>query len=1117
MSVNPAITTYARELETNLRTGRATEHTHRPALKTLLQSLIPGSLATNEPTRVECGAPDFVVEVKGLTTGYVEAKDLGTPLEVEERSEQLTRYRRSLGNLLLTDYNRFRWYVDGAFFKECTVGTLSASGRIAIDVAGAKNLETILTEFASRAPQPLTSPHELSSKMARITLIIRDTVGEAFARGVASEMVKDLRKGMAKVLLPDIDQPDKTTQFADIYAQSLVYGLFAAWTNHRGGTFSRAGAAREIPKTNPFLRRLFDAITGVDIEDEPYLPFIEDLVQVLAISDVDKVLAGFGARARKEDPLIHFYETYLAEYDPSLRSKRGVFFTPEPVVSFIVRAADDTLRGSFGLAEGLADASTTSYVKKRRVDEEGDPAPEAEARADATEHRVLILDPACGTGGFLYGITDVIRERFQKSGNVGMWRSYVRDHLLPRLFGFEVLMAPYTVAHIKLALQLGARDLPPADRANWAFDFSGNERTRVYLTNSLDEPGRAWTRLPGASRVLSDEATEASTIKDELPIMVVVGNPPYQAESQNRSWEIKIGPNGRPRKVPNFIGRLLEDYYSVDGQPLGETNPRWLQDDYVKFIRWAEWRVNKTGSGILAFITNRGYLENLTFRGMRWHLMETFDRAFILDLHGDVGHRDEVPGGGKDENVFDIKKGVAIGIFVKLQTPLESCEVFHAEVWGTREHKYGFLSKENLESVNWTRLTPSPPQFILKPRDEALEAEFLSWPSIDNIFPTSSVGILTARDDLTVQFTADRVWEVASDFVRESVEGARTKYNLGRDVQDWSVERAQADVRASGPDRSKITRLLYRPFDWRYTYFTGNSRGFICRPRTEVTQNMIGHENLVLISARSNRSPVPDHFFCADCPSEAKTGESTTQSYAFPLYLYPEVLAGGTPQSTLTWTPGPGGRVPNLDPGLVSTLSKKVGLKFVDTGRGDLVKTFGPEDLFHYMYAVFFSTGYRTRYGQFLKTGFPRLPLTSSQELFAALASAGEELTELHLLRRPVTDPNPVGFPVAGTDVVDAPYPRFRKSTPNAGSSSAPAEEGRVSINAHQYFRPVESEVWEFSVGGYRPCEKWLKDRQGRELSFDDKTHFAKIVSAIRATLRTISRIDSTIPRWPID
>jgi hypothetical protein len=1117
MSISPALSSYCRDVGTNLRSGRSTEHTHRPALKALLEALIPSSLAINEPTREKCGAPDFVVEVRGLTTGYVETKDFGKPLEVEENTEQLTRYRRSLGNLLLTDYNHFRWYIDGALFAKCTVGAVSKTGQFATTSTEAAELEKLLSGFASRSPEPLTSPEQLSSKMARSTLIIRDTVAAAFAKGVASELVRDLRTGMSKVLLPEIDQVQNTRQFADIYSQSLVYGLFAAWTNHRVGSFTREGAAREIPKTNPFLRRLFDAITGVEIEDEPYLPFIDDLVQVLAASDVDRVLSGFGARTGKVDPMVHFYETYLGEYDPELRSERAVFFTPGPVISFIVRATDEILRTSFGLADGLADASTISYATKQRIDGEGNPVSGSDPGASSTSHRVLILDPACGTGGFLYAVTELIRNRFRKSGNAGLWRSYVRDHLLPRLFGFEVLMAPYTVAHLKLALQLGARDLAPKDRATWAFDFSGNERTRVYLTNTLDEPGRSWTKLPGASRVLSEEATEASTIKDELPIMVVIGNPPYLKESQNRSWELQRTASGASKRVPNFIGRLLKDYYSVDGTPIGEANPQSLQDDYVKFIRWAEWRVNKTGAGILAYITNRGYLENLTFPGMRRHLMQTFDRIYILDLHGDVGHREEVPGGGRDENVFDIKKGVAIGIFVKLSKSVGACEVYHAELHGRRERKYAYLSTETLASVNWSRLEPSPPEYVLKPRDADVAAEFSRFPSLGKVFPINSVGLLTARDNLCIQFTPEQAWAVVNRFIGESSEAARAEFDLGDDARDWGVERAQLDVRASGPSRGKVTRLLYRPFDWRSTYYTGKSRGFICNPRAEVTRHLVDHENLALLSARSNRSSVPDHFFCADCPSEAKTAESTTQSYIFPLYVYPSHSSGRKSQSTLAWAPGDGGKVPNLDPEFIMDFSHALGLEFVPSGSGDLSHTLGPDDFFNYMYAIFFSTEYRTRYGELLKTGFPRIPPISNKHLFIRLASAGKNLVALHLLREPNVIPNPVEFPLAGTDMVAQSYPRYEPPSKAGLGTGRTQERGRVYINDDQYFVGVEPEVWSFTVGGYQVCEKWLKDRRGRELTFDEKAQYTRVVAAIRGTLRTVVEIDSAIPSLPFE
>ncbi len=536
--------------------------------------------------------------------------------------------------------------------------------------------------------------------MARLTHIIRDTVEEVFAKKVASETLNGLFEAFKSVLLPDLPVP----QFADMFAQTLAYGLFAARYNHKSNkAFDRRDAAREIPKTNPFLRKLFTMIAGPDFDEEPFIGYVNELTQVLELTDMDAVLADFGKRTRQEDPIVHFYETFLAQYDPKLRELRGVYYTPEPVVSYIVRSVDILLREQFDCPDGLADTAT---VLRSFVDEGGKTQTERMPR-------VLLLDPACGTGTFSYNIIDNIRQTFRQSNNAGMWSSYVREHLLPRLFGFELLMAPYAVAHLKLGMQLAALDLPPNEREDWAYDFKSDERLGIYLTNTLEQTlgtGRAKLLLGG---FISDEANEAAKVKQDYPVMVIVGNPPYSGHSANKGKWINELLHG----MDDRTGKKIGNYFEVDGKPLGEHNPKYLNDDYVKFIRFSQWRIEQTGYGILAFITNHGYLDNPTFRGMRQSLMQTFDDIYVLDLHGNTKKKERSPNGSTDKNVFDIQQGVAVGIFVKKQkkpSMSKLANIHHAHLWGEREifanprrdsqliaGKYHWLATNDIKTTEW--------------------------------------------------------------------------------------------------------------------------------------------------------------------------------------------------------------------------------------------------------------------------------------------------------------------------------------------------------------------------------------------------------------------------------
>jgi predicted helicase len=745
-------------------------------------------------------------------------------------------------------------------------------------------------------------------------------------------------------------------------------------------------------------------------------------------------------------------------------------------------------------------------------------------KVKATSPRVLILDPACGTGTFLYSVIDHIRAEFMRQGNAGMWSSYVRNHLLPRIFGFELLMAPYAVAHFKLGMQLAGHDLAPAQRKEWAYDFSGDDRLGVFLTNTLEEAERKAETLFGPLRVISQEANAALKIKSELPILAVIGNPPYSGHSANRSWELKDG-----KKTLTFIGRLMQDYYSVDGQPLGEKNPKWLQDDYVKFIRWGQWRIERTGAGILAFITNHGYLDNPTFRGMRRSLMNAFTEIHVLNLHGNSKKKERARDGSPDENVFDIQQGVTLGIFLKEPGRSGPAKVFHADLWGLRESKYKDLFASEIDGTAWGELAPKAPAYLFVPQNQDILGEYEKGWRIPDVFPLNSVGIVSARDSLAVGWSSELVWETVKDFVGLSPEEARGKYGLGNDARDWKVALAQEDVKSSGPKLENITSLLYRPFDNRFTYYTGRSRGFICMPRPEVMPNMITGQNVGLVWTRPMS---PNYEFSVTCArsvvDQCAVGNKTAGagiSYLGPLYVYHSVGERKGQQIHLHEQISARTKKSNLAPAIVSHLATSLRLSFVNDGRGDLVRTFGPEDVFNYIYAVFHSPTYRTRYAEFLKSDFPRVPLTSYLNLFRSLCGLGAELVALHLLESPILAKPIARYPVTGPNIVEKSYPKYYAPGEPEPSTGKPLAAGRVYISKPepesgakgQYFEGVPPEVWNFHIGGYQVCEKWLKDRRVRTLTYDDLEHYCKVVTALSETIRLMAEIDAAIPKWPIE
>ena len=785
---------YVKELQAAVSLGNATEHTHRPALQKLLQSAGDGIVATNEPKRVECGAPDYAVSRKqdSLIVGYVEAKDIGVSLHTIEQDsrrvnpstdngKQFKRYREALPNLLLTDYAEFRWYVDGERRATATLAAPDANGRLALRQGGIAETDALLADFLQRSPAPVASPEELARHMARLTHLVRDIVTEGFRLGQLSPDVSDLYQASKEVLVPDLRQD----AFADMFAQTLAYGLFAARVNHDSGGFQRKDAARHIPQANPFIRRIFSLISDPALDDEPFVGFVDDLAQLLGNADMEAVLTDFGKRTARQDPILHFYETFLATYDPALRERRGVYYTPEPVVSYIVRSVDHILRQRFDCPDGLADHSTATY---ETLEYDGNEA----KTVNRQSHRVLVLDPACGTGSFLYGVIDHIREYYRNSGNAGMWDGYVKDHLLPRLYGFELLMAPYAMAHLKLAMQLSGQDLPAESRTDWVYDFASSERLGIYLTNSLEE-GEMQVPLSGPYRVIAEEANSATEIKRDMPIMVVLGNPPYSGHSANKG---------------EWISELVDDYKEGFPELRRPAQGKWLSDDYVKFIRFAQWRIEKSGSGILAFITNHAYLDNPTFRGMRRSLIGTFDDIYLLDVHGNSKKKERTPDGGRDENVFDIQQGAAVGIFVKnTGSAKHPAQVFHADLWGERQAgegggKYGWLTDNDVASTQWKELDPKAPTYLFVPRDEELLAEYEAFWSIPNIFSpngTPAPGIVTTQDQFAISWTGtEAASKVEKLLETRSEDEARTQWRLCSQDQ-WLYERAKRELSPNPP------------------------------------------------------------------------------------------------------------------------------------------------------------------------------------------------------------------------------------------------------------------------------------------------------------------------------
>ena len=1000
---------YIDELNKQYKTGLAREHSYRPALKDLLQSLLPKMVVTNEPAHFECGAPDYIIqrEKDHLPVFFVEAKDVNdNDLDGRNKNahkEQFDRYKQALDYIIFTDYLDFHLYEHGEFARSVRIAEIKGDKIVGIAEAEDKFVGMV-QHLGSSAIQRITSAPRLAKLMAGKARLLANIIETALNDDDDSEANHNLQTQY--VAFKDaLIQELKKEEFADIYAQTIAYGMFAARLHDdTPEDFSREEAGRLIPKTNPFLRKIFNDIAGNDI-DERIAWVVDDLVTVFQATNLQELMASYSRDKRHHDPMIHFYEDFLAEYNPKQRKAKGVWYTPQPVVGFIVRAVDEILQKDFGLPEGLADYSMIE--REVAVEQSRDKRTTDGMKHEKKPfHRVQILDPATGTGTFLAEVVNQIYDRYRD--NQGIWQQYVEQHLLPRLNGFEILMASYVVAHIKLDMLLGET----------GYQHKSDKRLQVYLTNSLEESNNEPRTL--FAYQLSEEANQANRIKRLCPVMVMIGNPPYSVSSQNKG---------------EWINKLLEDYK----KDLNERNIQPLSDDYIKFIRLGQYYVEKNNSGILAFISNNGFIDGVIHRQIRKELMRAFDKIYILDLHGNSRKKETAPDGSKDENVFDIMQGVSINIFVKTKAnERTSAEVHHYDLYGSREDKYHYLNESSLKSVAWKQLEPKAPQYFFVPKDFASQEEYERGFRVDELIPIYSSGVKTSNDEELVSMK---------------------EYN------------------------DSTNRIyFYRPFDIQFINYDLKKVG---RPRFNVMK-FFEKDNLGLLICKQAATEKYGYFVTKGITDINYTGTAGKfgAGLVFPLYAYKENM-------------GQEERIVNFNKDLYDSIAK--GLNYLPCYDDDLLidptsefnGVLYPQDLFDYIYAVLHSPSYRERYREFLKIDFPRIPYPTDWEKFRDLAEYGEELRHLHLMED-LPSKTSVSFPVRGTMQVDC----YRW------------EQNRVYINSEQYFEGVPESAWNFYIGGYQPAQKWLKDRKGMTLSFEDVKHYQRIIYVLQQTERIMQEIN---------
>ena len=964
------ISAYIKEINQLYQTGITTEHSFRPALQRLLQECT-NCTVVNEQSHIDCGAPDLTLLRNGMAVAYVEAKDLedGDLDGRKKNREQFDRYKTSLDTIIFTDYLDFHLYEHGEWQQSVRLAEIQGNR---IRLSDPDRFVAIMEYVRTAQMQSITSASQLARLMAGKARLLRDIIEQALIQdGDNPTELRGYMEAFRQVLIHDITP--KT--FADIYAQTISYGMFAARLHDdTPNNFSRAEAANLIPKSNPFLRKVFQQIAGYDL-DERIAWIVDDLVSAFAATDMTKIMQGFGKSTQQTDPMLHFYEDFLFQYDPAAKKQCGVYYTPQPVVEFIVRAVDDILRSEFGLPMGLADTSKVEV-------EQAIPQDSKHRKEKVMKHRVQVLDPATGTGTFL---AETVRQiKRDLGGQMGAWASYVPEHLLPRLHGFELMMAPYTIAHLKLDMEIG---------------IPATQRLKVFLTNSLEEADKEAGTLFG--NYLAQEANEASHIKQSAPVMIVMGNPPYSVSSNNKG---------------EWINKLLDDYK----KNLNERNIQPLSDDYIKFVRLAQYYVERNGEGVLAYICNNSFIDGLIHRQMRSELMRVFDKIYILDLHGNMRKKETAPDGSKDENVFDIMQGVSINIFVKKSSESKApVAVRHFDLFGTREFKYEYLDQHTLDSIEWCEIKPQAPQLFFVPKDFSLQNEYEKGFSVTELMPIKIVGVATYDDLNLVSFNQ-----------------FETPFNKS---------------------------YQYRPFDYRWINYDLKR---VSRHRFEVMYHFINKENYGFIAIRNNRDDSDTYFVCDGLADKAIISSKDNAS-VFPLYLYPEEGSIDT------------SRRANMEEKIWTQINTTIG------------KEASPEDIFDYIYGVLYSPAYRAKYKEFLKVDFPRIPYPKDQAEFEHFRSFGNQLRELHLMHN--VPSSPVVFPEPGSMVVE----------------QIVYDGDKVRVNGNQYFANVPAEAWNFYIGGYQPAQKWLKDRKGRVLSFDDINHYRNIIALLMRTAELMREIDN--------
>ncbi|EFR7980457.1 DNA methyltransferase [Campylobacter jejuni] len=1057
------------------------EHTHRTALQNLLQAIKDNQDKQNkisikqEPNNDKegRGAPDFLITKDFLTLGYIENKRVNANLDNIIKSDQILKYTKLSPNIILTDYLRFillslndkNEIIICKEVKICSLDEIKSviKNQSLLDTK-TQELNELFSIFFSKIPNPINSALDFANHLSLRTRILKDELLLSSKNETLLSLFNTFKETLYKELSYE--------EFCDSFAQTLTYSLFLAKLNNdTAKEIDLNNAKKFIPKSFPLIRSMSGFLDDSFENLENIKWLLEEIINIINHIDITSIIKELNKTGEKDlfnrptilsthkDPYLHFYETFLASYDPKLREVRGVYYTPAPVVIFIINAIDEILKQDFNHKKGLS---------------------------EALDKNITLLDFATGTGTFLLEAFRKALEPISKNSV-----NYNPKALIDKFCGFEFLIAPYTIAHLKISQSFKEEFNSP---------LNDDESLKIALTNTLyfksiskeqNDQNTLFTLID-----LTKEFKKAQKIKEEQ-ILIITGNPPYSGASSNKGLyedEIKISYGLEPSKAnlskeqKEYINLYFQEKTKQNTKTFkaiyekhkleNEKNPKWLLDDYVKFIRFAQSKIDSQESGIFAFISNNSFLDNPTFRGMRYSLMQSFDKIYILNLHGDTRKKEKAPDGSKDDNVFDIMQGVSINIFIKQNSKAKNTKIYYHDLYGKRKDKYEFLYENDLNSIKWTLVKNNEPFYLFLPQNNDLLEEYNKGISVKDMFMLSGVGICSKRDNIVFHNNKENLMQLLKDFNTKTKDELYKIYDIGEDSRDWKLDSAIKAVNKNCDNLENfIKKCHYRPFDKKWTYYIENSKAFMAYPVYDIFEHFLENENIGLICDRGTKLNNIDNIFISSKIIDLHLVGSG--SYIYPLYLYPT-----TRSKKFLKKENPNFNEENFTSKIENF--KESFRTFIDEFYKE---KFSPEDILGYIYAVLFHKIYREKYLDFLKIDFPKIPFTKDKNTFKNLSKLGLKLINLHLLKNDELDFN----------VGEALFKDIKNKNFKIQKIKYNKDVKELFINESLYFNKVSPEIYEFKIGGYAVLDKYLKSHKEEDI---DHKHFTLIIQTLDETLK---------------